>query len=446
MRAVQRTLLHFGAYTSLLLAFYPIIALVYHYSGGTSGEVWLSEGFVAAAGLIALVHAVLVRRYYRRKPVLVNAGFFGAGVVLAVIAFSLSPIDVTFVSALMSIVVFGIYQAGTRLFFVEYDVLTHTYVYTGIAVVFALTTALIWAGDHDASFLWQAVVFLVISAVFSVARNFCGIDTALISQGEEATPLPKGLLCYNRLLLCAVGGVMLILILLRKYIGGILWTVVKAVVQLIGGFLHWFLGLFLGEKRETAELIDSKSELLTNTSISRNEWVNLICTVILAVLVIFILIKYRTKLIAAVQRFIGGIRDFISRLFGRSYEKKSFTAGGGYVDYHTRFNAEEIEISRGSDRKSFRYSREYRRFRRMEKGVEKYRLGYSLFLEKLRESGTPVDKAMSPSEVRERLPENFNRKELAEQVTAGYEYVRYGENQPESSCMDALEALLREKF
>lgn len=446
MRAVQRTLLHFGAYTSLLFAVYPVIALVYHYSGGTSGEVWLSEGFAVATGLIALVHAVLVRRYYRKKPVLVNAGFAGAGAVLAVIAFLLSPIDVTFVSALMSIIVFGIYQAGTRLFFVEYDALTHTYVYTGIAVIFALTTVLIWIDDSDASFLWQAVVFLVISAFFSVARNFCGIDTALISQGDEDTPLPKGLLCYNRLLLCAVGGVILILILLRKYIGGLLWTAVKAVIQLIGGFLHWFLGLFLGEKRETADITDSKSELLTSTSISRNEWVELICVVILAILIIFILIKFRTRIIAAMQSFIGGIGDFISRLFGRSYEKKSFTAGGGYVDYYTRFNAEEIETSHESERKSFRYSREYRRFRRMKKGVEKYRLGYSLFLEKLRESGIPVDKAMSPSEVWERLPASFNRKDLAEQVTTGYEYVRYGENLPESSCIEALEALLREKF
>ncbi len=446
MRTIQRTLLHFGAYISLLLAVYPVIALVYHYSGGTSGEVWLSEGFAVVTGLIALLHAILVRRYYRRKPVLVNAGFFGAGALLAVIAFSMSPIDVTFVSALMSIVVFGIYQAGTRLFFVEYDVLTHTYVYTGIAVVFALTTALIWIDNPDASFLWQTVVFLVISAVFSVARNFCGIDTALISQGDEDTPFPKGLLCYNRLLLCAVGGVILILILLRKYIGGLLWTVVKALIQLIGGFLHWFLGLFLGEKRETADLTYSKSEFFTSTSVSRNEWVDLIFMVILAVIVVFILIKYRTRLIAAVQRLIGVIGDFISRLFGRSYEKKSFTANGGYIDYHTRFNAEEIETSCESDKKSFRYSREYRRFRRMENGIEKYRLGYSLFLEKLRESGTPIDKAMSPSEVRKRLPESFNRKDLAEQVTTGYEHVRYGENLPESFSMEALETLLREKF
>ncbi len=446
MRAVQRTLLHFGAYISLLLAVYPIIALVYHYSGGTTGETWLSEGYALATGLIALVHAVLVRRCYRRKPVLVNAGFFGVGAVLAVIAFFLSPIDVTFVSALLSIGVFGIYQAGTRLFFVEYDTLTHTYVYTGVAVVFALTTALIWFGNKDASFLWQAVVFLVISGVFSVARNFCGIDTALISQGDEDAPLPKGLLRYNRLLLCGIGGVILVLILLRKYIGSLLWTAVKAVIQLIGGFLHWFLGLFTGEKREAIDPTDAKSELLTSTSVSRNEWVNLICTVILAALVVFLLIKYRTRIIAAVQSFISGIGDFIGRLFGRSYEKKNFTTGGGYVDYHTRFSAEEIAVSREKESGRFRYSREYRRFRRMEKGIEKYRLGYSLFLEKLRESGTSVDKAMSPSEVLERLPRGFNRKDLAELVTTGYELVRYGENPPEPLYMEAMEELLHEKF
>ncbi len=443
MRIIQRTLLHFAAYTALLLCVYPVIALVCHYSGAGSSA-WLCQLFVMVEGYIALAHIVLVRRIYRKKAVLVNTGIFAAAAAVGAAAFMLSPFSAGFLSAIAAIVTAGIYVGCTRIFFIEYDSLTHTYVYAGAAFVFTACTALIWIGDREVSQLPMMIIFLVVSGIFAAARNFGSIDTALISQGEDEISLPKGILSYNRLLLGVVAAVIVFLILFRKYIGSFLWTAVKALLRMVLFVLHKFLSLFTGRQQEAVQAPDMESSIVTQTAVSRNEWVTLICTLLAAVLTVFLLIKYRNRIADAVASFIHSIRAFAAHIFGRSYERETSLTGSGYTDYHHELTpSHTAELLKES--KTPKWRRQYRRYRKMERSAEKYRLGYSLMLSCLSDIGTEVKESSTPAEILDAVPDECTYKEDIETATSGYETVRYNEKEPGENAWTSLETILRKK-
>lgn len=444
MRAAERTLLHFAAYNALLLAIFPVIAMIYHYSGGTVLQVWLSELFMIFIGWIALFHAVMIRRIYRKKPVFVNISFFAAGAVISFIAAVITPLNGTFMAIVSAIAVFAVYQAGARLFFIEYDSLTHTYVYVSVCMVFILTSAVVWIGDHSASFLPQISLFLIISIVFALARNFSGIDSALRTQDDDSTYLPDGILRYNRMLLCAVGTVIVILILLRKYIGSFLWTIIKAAVHYIGKAIYWFAGLFLGKEKEAAETPESPG-IIQQTAVSQNEWLTLVCTVILAGIVIFLLVRYREKIISAIVNAGRSISAWIAGLFGRSYEKQEHSSYGGYTDHQMELSA-DVSVQKNNSVPHMKWKRELKRFRRMEDSAEKYRFGYSLLLYKLWENGISVKEYETPFEVSQKIPDDAVYRKDIERITICYETVRYSESIPKKEETAFLERLLQEKF
>ncbi len=446
MRAAERTLLHFAAYAALVLSLYPILAMVFHYMKQSAVSVWLAEGYLFLVSAAALIHAILIRRQYRRRPVMVNTSFFAVGILAGAGAFFLTPLPGGFMGMISALAVFGVYQAGARLFFVEYDVLTHPFVYAGICTIFAVPSAAIWLGDHDASFLWQGILFLLVSGVFAVAHNFEGIDVALQSQGAEEEQLPRGLFRHNRLLLAGFGAAVLILLLMRDVIGELLWTLVKAIIQLVGKGLYWLAGLFIGKEEEAAELPESEPELLQQTMVSKNEWLTLICTLILAGIVIFLIIRYRHQIVTGIRNLVHALRTWIQRVFGHSYDAPRRMESEGYTDYHMDLTGENAQWSENVRPKRTNYSRLYRKYRRMEHGAEKYRLGYGLLLHRLESSGAAVRPSSSPREILDNLPEQELRNSLWETVTEGYEQVRYGECVPQTETFSALDMLLSESW
>lgn len=440
MRAVQRTLLHFAAFASLLLAVYPVIAMVCTHAGLGTAHMWLMELYVMITGAAALFHAIMIRRIYRRKPVLVNISLYAAGAVFAVIGFMLCPFAGIFMKIIAAIGVLAVYQAGARLFFVEYDILTHTYVYAGICTVFVLASAVIWFCDHSASFIWQAVVLLVISGVFSLCRNFAGIDTALQTAGDESAPLPKGILKYNRLLLCGIGAVLIVLVLLRRSIGSFLGRIAGTAVRLLGKVFFWFSGLFTGKEQESTELPENTG-IPETSGYERNDVITLVCTVILMAAAVFVLVRYRDRIIKGIADFIRGLRKVFGRIFGRSYEKQESISEGGYTDYYEEITGTDKDALRKS-RGSFNWKRELRRYRKMQDGHEKYRTGYSLLLYRLNAEGIPVSAELTPRELLMMIPDEHPMTSELEAITAGYERVRYGDSQPEKDEIAALDRIL----
>lgn len=440
MRAVQRTLLHFAAFAALLLAVFPVIAMVCTLAGFGTVHMWLIQLYIVLTGTAALFHAILIRRIYRRKPVIVNISLYAAGAVFAGIAFMLCPFAGIFMKVIAAMAVLAVYQAGARLFFVEYDTLTHTYVYAGICTVFVLTSAVIWFSDRSASFIWQAVVLLVISGIFSLCRNFAGIDTALQTSGDESAPLPKGILKYNRLLLCGIGAVLLVLVLLRKSIGSFLGRIAGTAVKLLGKAFFWFSGLFTGKEQESTELAENTG-IPEASAYEQNDVITLVCTVILLAMTLFVLVKYRERIIRGIADFIRGLRRFFGRIFGRSYEKQESISEGGYTDYYEEITGTEKDILRKNS-SSFRWKKELRRYRKMKSGQEKYRAGYSLLLYRLNEKGIPVSAELTPRELLLLIPDEHHMASELEVITAGYERVRYGDSQPEEDEMETLERML----
>ena len=446
MRAVQRTLLHFAVFTALVFSLYPVLAMVFHYSGLSAGSVWLAQLFLLLVSFCALTHAILIRRQYRRKPRLVNLSFLGIGLLFGTAAFFLSPFSGTFMAVISALAVFAVYQAGARLFFMEYDSLIHPYVYTTICMLFILPSAGIWFGDHTASFLWQGILFLLISCIFGAAHNFSGIDTALQSQGAQEEHLPKGLLRHNRLLLCGFGAIVGLLLLMRSVIGRFLWTLLKTILHYAGKAFLWFAGLFTGKKEEAAALEESESGFLQQTAVTQKEWVTLICTLLLMGLVVFLVIRWRSRIAEGVRSLFRSLRSWLAWLFGRSYDTPSHMEAGGYTDYHMDLTAEAADFGDMPIPEKIRYKKLYRQYRRMENTAEKYRLGYSLLLYRLSQEGLEIKPSFSPQEVLAHVQTQDERTALWERVTSGYEQVRYREDLPEKEGFSALDSLLSEKL
>ena len=92
------------------------------------------------------------------------------------------------------------------------------------------------------------------------------------------------------------------------------------------------------------------------------------------------------------------------------------------------------------------WNRQYRRHRSLPQNAQRYRLGYALAVEQLSTAGVAVYPWESAEQILEQVQQIRPEQAAAwEQLTDGYNQVRYGLQQPDAQAFAALEQILQKR-
>ena len=293
---------------------------------------------------------------------------------------------------------------------------------------------------------FAAALFLAMLLVL-FGSNQSGIDFMMERRHHRFDSLPQKIRSYNIRLLIAAGGVLLFLLLLYRPIAWLL----SASGQGLFAALKWLLGLM-----PNGGSSDSVSKEPGQGQASQNVLGQLepgktspfwTCFgIVLAIGFVFLLYYYRHEIYLGLRSAWQAIREFFRKMLwgGRQkaehYENEYYTETDEKIESETGGLQEELSAA---DRR--KWKRACRRFSAEEDSPQAMRTGYRLILQGIALQGVPVAVSNTTLEIcQNALAEGLPP---IEKCTAGYNRLRYGEQEFDLSSMadirEALSEILR---
>ena len=371
---------------------------------------WAAHGAFSRRGKPLAVFA-------SRAAVLVPAGIFA----LATALMGLSAGLYLYILPACVIAYFG----GRRSVDLEYsDVFSRGWF--GLYFVAALVASiLLWfvpdKSVSGAGTFQLCVVFGVLTAAAAVLANQTNIDTRTRQRSEGRSVLPQGLRGYNAALIAGVCVLIVGLFLFAKPLAELAASGIKALIALLLGLLK------SGEQIPQDDPESFESEGHIGITLADNGIYSLLNFLVAAALVLLAV------------RFRREIWEFIKGLLAPLFREKAAPEPLPFADEVSDLDSERA-VSRSRRR---REQALLRRYRRETDPAERFRLGYALFLCRLR--NTPFAQAeWDTTTVHAQKGELAFRIEHIRRLAAIYDEVRYGERQPSAQELDFEEQLLRE--
>ena len=224
-----------------------------------------------------------------------------------------------------------------------------------------------WAGQA------LCVGFAAEILLFVVSANQANIDKCTKQRDKGKAVLPRGLRRYNAVLVVVIFTVSLGLFLFANPIGTFLFKIIAAVAGAVMYFLDWITSLFNSTNNSETTVSDSDDRRHILPSEYSGSLNDLLMT-ITAIAIIVLVIVYRKP-----------IRQAFKRLFALVFRNRE-------AEFDTPFADEIMSSDRKllSPRAERKAERELaKRYARETSPKRKYRLGYALFLARLRRTSYP---------------------------------------------------------
>lgn len=269
------------------------------------------------------------------------------------------------------------------------------------------------------------VGFAVVILISAVLANQTNIDVRTSQRDAGKAVLPKGLRRYNALLVIGLFTLTLGLFVFAKPIASVIKSVIGAIVS---AFIYFF-EMISSLSTEVDETIPPGENVSVDTIVREPEGSGLFGNIMSAVMfiaVIVLIVKYRKKI-------IGFIKDLFEPLF-RSRDKTFDTP---FADEITSSNA-KLFTPKAQKRAERDLARQYARETSPER---KYRLGYALFLARLRLTKQPPVPSDTTDVHREKGEQAFA--EDLRDFSETYNKVRYADLPPTAEELAAENELLR---
>lgn len=433
--------LHFGLVTALAAAVYPLTVLL---------SCWGGRSYLLAGGMtviltvlswLGMLHMLLLRRQYRKKPRIVNLSLWAVSVLLFVGSVIFAPYPTVFLRALYGIAAGGCYFGASRLLFQPIERIAHPYVFTGLCLWDLFTGLLIHWWDESASFLVTAIILVVNAMLFALVYNMDSLERMLRSRGEGAWEMPKEIQRSNAKLmavLCSLGVVLLCCYRPLAKLMGWLWRRIYTGVWYL---LRWLLSL--GSSDAVSELPeDTSKQLIPLEQNGASDWIRLIFEAVILVSLLALVIWKRREIWHGLIQCWCSLRRWIAAQLGKTRHMPQ-EEDGAYCDYvEDLITQEKAAVKPELPQTRRRWNHVYRRYLHMPLDAARYRLGYALVLAQLpEEMALPSDSAV---EILEKLRQFGLADSSWELVTEGYDNVRYGEIQPDGTDFAALDEVLRQ--
>lgn len=435
--------LHFGLVTALAAAFYPLTALL---------SCWGARSYLLAGGMtviliviawMGMVHMLLFRRQYRKRPQLINLSLWGIVALFFVGSVIFAPYPAAFLRILYGIAAGVCYFGASRLLFQPIEHIAHPYVFTGLCLWDVFTGMLLHWRDGSASFLPIVVILVINAELFALTHNLNTLDRMLRGRGEEVWEMPKEIQRSNTKLMVIFCSLGFVLICCYRPLAKFMRWLWRCVYTGLWNLLHWLLSL---------NSADSVTELPEETTeqqmlVVQNEgtgWIWLIFEAMIFVGLLTLVIWKRREIWNGLVRCWCSLRRWIAAQLGK-FRNVPQEENSAYCDYvEDLLTQEKTHVILDFPQTNRHWNRAYRRYLNMPVDAVRYRFGYALLLAKLPEEMVrPSDSAV---EILEKLRENGLTNVSWELVTEGYDSVRYGETQPDKTAFVALDDVLRQLY
>ena len=209
--------------------------------------------------------------------------------------------------------------------------------------------------------------------LFVISANQANIDKCTKQRDKGKAVLPRGLRRYNAVIVAAVFAVSLGLFLFAEPIGTFLFKIIAAVAGAVMYVLNWITSLFDQKNDRELTSSDSDDHRQIITSEHGGSAVDLLMT-ITAIAITVLVIVYRKPLWNAIKR-----------LFASVFKNREAEFDTPFADEIT--SSDRKLLSRRAERKAERELA--KRYARETSPERKYRLGYALFLARLRHTAYP---------------------------------------------------------
>lgn len=433
--------LHFGLVTALAVAVYPLTVLLSCWGGRSYLLAGGMTAILAVLSWLGMLHMLLLRRQYRKKPRMVNLSLWAIAALLFVGSVIFAPYPTAFLRALYGIAAGDCYFGASRLLFQPVEHIAHPYVFTGLCLWDLFTGLLIHLRDENASFLVTAIILVVNAMLFALVHNLDSLERMLRGRGEDAWEMPKEIQRSNtRLmaLLCSLGVVLLCCYRPLAKLMGWFWRWLYTGVWYL---LRWLLSL--GSSNAVSELPeDTPEQLIPLEQNGASDWIRLIFEAIILVGLLALGLWKRREIWQGLVQCWCSLRRWIAAQLGKSRHMPQ-EEDGAYCDYVQDLMTQEKAPAKPElPQTRRRWNRAYRRYLHMPSDAARYRLGYALVLARLpEETALPSDSAV---EILEKLRQSGLADDSWELATEGYDNVRYGEIPPDGTAFAALDEVLRQ--
>ena len=269
------------------------------------------------------------------------------------------------------------------------------------------------------------VGFAVITLITVVITNQANIDKCTKQRDNGKAVLPSGLRLYNLLIVIGIFAIATGLFVFAKPLGNLFKTISGAIV---GAFLQLtqFLSKLFSRPNETVQSSEENEEpfISSNTNDTGN-FGDVFFVIILAVLIILVI------------AFRKPIWNAVKNLFAPLFKNRKKAADVPFYDEITESSAKTL-TPKAQKRAERELSKQYEREISPER---KYRLGYALFLAKLRRTKCPPEPSDTTDIHREKGESVFE--ENLREFSETYNKVRYADIPPVAEQLAAESELLK---
>lgn len=288
--------------------------------------------------------------------------------------------------------------------------------------------------------------FFIQAAVCAVSQNQGNLDYLMLRRKHDLSHLPRKVRFYSLMLIAGIMLLVLAAILFRPQLTvlfRLLLSGLKYLLRWIILAILWLLSLSSGSEEPEPDgaggagggMLDG---LPPGTS---SPWWDYIFGTVMVLLILFLLIYYRSSILSALKNFWRRIKEGLRQLFMKAPALQRLVQGEQSEYYADQVEELSPESLLENEEKVFRlrdWKREVRRFAAKPPSAEKYREGYRLGLLWLRWRGAELQPSDTPQEILAKAKPALSQSDW-EAVTDFYQLVRYRED--ETASPEALTAL-----
>lgn len=262
--------------------------------------------------------------------------------------------------------------------------------------------------------------------LFVVIANQANIDKCTKQRDAGKAALPRGLRRYNAVVVLSVFTASLGLFIFARPLGQLLVTAIVAVIGAVLFVIDWLGSLFASSNKPAEDLQtsggDRLSSFMRNHNISSHDVFITLVVIVAAVLII----AFRKQIWSAFKR-----------AFAEAFKNRDKRFDTPYVD--------EIMSSDAKPRTSREVKKAerelFKKYARETSPALRYRLGYALFLARLRQTKNPPAPSDTTDIHREKGERSFGI-DLSK-LSETYNRVRYGDVVPTDEELAAEDELIR---
>ncbi len=290
------------------------------------------------------------------------------------------------------------------------------------------------------------IMYLFTVATYIFLNNQQNLEQ-LSQSTKENTPMFKSIRKDNMKWVSLVMGFILIVYPCRFFIADILCWIWQRILSVMGLILYIIITVLslLSSGESTTEGEASEVGIGYLEPVETNEWLDVIFWVLVVIISIYVCIKRRKEIMAAIYSRWIKIKDFCMRVYALLFGKKqnSDEMEEYYEDMIEEISVPIIIKQRKTQKMTQkRWAKQVKKYLKSASEGNQYREGYKLLLQGINMIGIEIQKVYTPREIMKQMEKIMGMPSI-EVETRCYEGVRYGEEEATIQEVDELKEILR---